>query len=212
MILLWCPKPSPRRHSSPHLFWLSRLLKHGKSSFILAIHKANIVAHAADDQSSNTVLCGQSWAIWVAQHSLATWPEWILEPLSFSGSTLLPHFSTTLIWRNLWTMRWRIFSSVISRMHFEPLHHWLFLLQKSAILYSFLFKHHQQAMTGVYLAVFHVRGGSRWAIAEASEMEFPCPIVLKRTVRHTRCRGLWKAHTVAVISGFGGFCVKETGR
>lgn len=85
-----------------HLSWLSCLSKHGKSSFILAIHKANIVAHAVDDQSSHTFLCGKSWAIWVAQHSLATWPECSLEPSSRSGCTLFLRCSTTLIWRNSW--------------------------------------------------------------------------------------------------------------
>lgn len=92
--------PSSGLHT--HLSWLSCLSKHGKSSFILAIHKVNIVAHAVDDQSSNTFLCGKSWAIWVAQHSLATWPECCLEPSSHSGCTLFLHCSTTLIWRNFW--------------------------------------------------------------------------------------------------------------
>lgn len=53
--------PSSGLHTHPSR--LSCLLKHGKSSFILVIHKVNIVAHAVDDQSSNAFLCGKSWAI-----------------------------------------------------------------------------------------------------------------------------------------------------
>lgn len=64
------------------------------------IYKANIGAHAVDDQSSNTFLCGKSRAISVAQHSSATWPERSLEPSSHSGSTLCLCCSTTLTWRN----------------------------------------------------------------------------------------------------------------
>lgn len=85
-----------------YLSSVSSLSKHGKSSFILAIHKANIVAHAADDQSLHTFLCGKSRAIWVVQHSFATWPECSLEPSSRSGCTLFLCCFTTLIQRNSW--------------------------------------------------------------------------------------------------------------
>lgn len=129
------------------LSWFLRLLKHGKSSFIVANHKANIVAHAVDDQSSNSFLCGKSWAIWVAQHSLATWPKCSLEPSSHSAYTLFLHCFTTLIWRNSWKGPcWHRTGQITDWCESTDIYYGIYVCEKATqVFHSFL----------LYLLVFH---------------------------------------------------------